>query len=390
MSTNKDQYDKVNDSTGGTGRTRSSSGSNIVEKSPVFSCAKMDTNPPVQLASGLMQTYMKAPPPSEQISKGVSSCFRWVVKRGKAIPTYPLERTTRVNFPVNIVASRVDDMIKKRSVQAEFDNEEPRAICTTDSFLKYHVNLFDAGSDATIIEVQRRTGCSLEFRKERTAVICAARGESVPSEPCRLSIPADLLVNSSYLPPTDDDIMKMIENIVTQLHTKHRDGQIMCLRHLAGMTDATTSGTDTSSKAANIIMNSEIGIREIMTDHLFSGAQDDTAIMMRNSGLTVLMNSLGLFKAEEIEELSKKENIWFTESLLPSLIDNVKSCKCLHNAYLSARCLLILLKNSSILLATARQENDLEDVINGAISKGEKNHEKLFQEAKHLSAFLNV
>mmetsp|Transcript_3311 Transcript_3311/g.4992 ORF Transcript_3311/g.4992 Transcript_3311/m.4992 type:complete len:346 (+) Transcript_3311:784-1821(+) len=315
--------------------------------------------------------------------EGVSTT-RWNVESGNKIPSYPLERTVKVDATTKVVASRVDANIKKRSVQAEFDSDKARAICVTEGFLKYHVTLFDAGNNQTLVEVQRRKGCSMEFRRERLAIINAAKGSFTQTQSMpRLTIPPDLVSESKYAPPSYEDITAMLENIVLSLHAKHRDSKLLALRHVAGMTDIETANVHTSFNAAKIILDSEIGVREIITDYLVSGPQDETGIMMRHSGLTILTNCLTLLeKGDKIEELSKKENIWFTESLFPSLVEDIKRCKSYHNAFLSSKCLCMLLKKSSIVRATAREDDDLRDILEKAASIGQKNHNKLHDEAE--------
>lgn len=373
MSTPRDKDDK-NDNLSA-GLPRPSSGPKVVEKVPPYKSVPMGSRPLVRL--------QKEAGTIKELSRQVVDASRWIVESGNKLPSYPLERTVRVPAHPKVVASRVDENIKKRSIQAEFDSEKARAICTTESFLKYFVTLFEDDEGGTILEVQRRKGCSLEFRKERLAIINAAKDSFTQTRSMpRLVIPPELVSKCKYQPPSEEEIMEMINNDVLNLHAKHRDVKLLSLRHLASMTDAEKANPDTSLVAARIIMDSEVGVREIITTHLPT-SKDETSIMMRHSGLTILTNCLALLEGgDEIEELSLRDRTWFAGSLFPSLIDDIKDCKSYHNAFLSSKCLCMLIKKSSVVRETARDDDDLRDILENASSIGQNNHAKLHDEAE--------
>lgn len=366
MSTLRDHDVKDNDL-----RDTSSSERRVPEKSPEFKRANLAMFAGPKLTTDFGQGLQKDAGPSS----------RWNVVSANKIPSYPLERPVKVDGTPNAVATRIDESTRKRSVQGEFDSEKARAICTTSSFLKYHVTLFDGGDNVTIIEVQRRIGCALEFRKERLAIINAAKGTHSQSQSMpRLTIPPDL--ECKVAPPSEEEVTAMIESAVLRLHEKQRDSRLLSLHHLACMTDAEKANTDTAYKAALIILDSDIGVREIITEYLMSGPQDETGIKMINFALQVLTNCFTLLEGDTIEELSKKEHSWFTESLFPSLIDDIKYCKSYHNAFLSSKCLCVLIKKSSIMFTTAQDNEGLRDILEKAALIGEKNHANLYGEAQ--------
>jgi len=359
------------------GEDRLSSEQRVPERVPQFKKANLDraglrpTNPRI---------FQKDAETMAKLQLGKSEP-RWNVHSGNTIPSFPLERPVEVNATPKVVAARIEKNMQKRSIQVEYDSEKARAVCVTSTFLKYHVTLFDGGDNVTSIEVQRRKGCPLEFRKERLATLNAAKDISTQSQSMPLlTIPQQL--QDKYAPLSVEEITAMIKTDVGHLHAKSRESKLLSLHHLASMTDAAKANEDTAHKAAKIILESDIGVRNIITDYVVSGPQDETGMMMKSFGLTVLTNCFTLLEKDAVEELSGKDNVWFKESLFPSLIDDIKQCKSYHNAFLSSKVLCMLLKKSSIVRDIARDCDDLRNILENALLIGDKNHAKLHLEAQ--------
>jgi len=65
------------------------------------------------------------------------------------------------------------------SIAARYNDKECVAHCTSADFCEFHINLFSSGGNepGTIVEVQRRKGCSLAFHRTAWDIIAAAEGE---------------------------------------------------------------------------------------------------------------------------------------------------------------------------------------------------------------------
>mmetsp|Transcript_12085 Transcript_12085/g.17611 ORF Transcript_12085/g.17611 Transcript_12085/m.17611 type:complete len:369 (-) Transcript_12085:54-1160(-) len=320
---------------------------------------------------------------------------RWAVPMAKSLPSYPLERSVLIDGNAQIVASRIDECLRTRSVQAIFNDDKVRAECTTDSFLKYYVTLYDSSRDrvdgkaGTIVEVQRRKGCPMEFVRERCAIINAARGyKDIVSnqKQIHLSIPASINELSSYR-PSKEDLRDMLKGVVGQFHTGYEDGRILCLDHLACMTNSDNANSQTSFQVVKMILECDIGISEIIGTILASPYGDELNVKMRHSCLVLLSNILDLLSADQTKTIpdnliaEQGQEDWLVQSVLPCLIVEIKSCRCLHNACLSSKCLRLLV-TSCPAVRTKATNCELMNVLENTVSLAEKNHAKLEKETK--------
>ncbi len=309
---------------------------------------------------------------------------RWNVMSAPELPWYPLEKSFKIDQPSNIVAERIDTCLQGRSVFAEFDSENAVATCMTGCYTKYKISLFKSGDEgeATIIEVQNRRGCPLAFRKERTAIVNAAKGVETPeSKPMFLRIPDSVL--STFKPQPEDELKSMLMGIGKQLQTCKRDEQLMTLRNLACMTDIEKSNQDSCKKIAKVILLPDIGIRKTITGILEGKIIDQVHAMIRNAVHKTMINVLSVLVMEGcLADVVRRDESWFTKELFPYLVEDIKHCNCIHNACLSAKCLSILLLNSSIILAHAKNDHDLMRVLQEAVERGNSLHQKLHDEAQ--------
>eukprot|EP00553_Chaetoceros_curvisetus_P015161 CAMPEP_0204643158 /NCGR_PEP_ID=MMETSP0718-20130828/468_1 /ASSEMBLY_ACC=CAM_ASM_000674 /TAXON_ID=230516 /ORGANISM="Chaetoceros curvisetus" /LENGTH=406 /DNA_ID=CAMNT_0051664257 /DNA_START=266 /DNA_END=1486 /DNA_ORIENTATION=+ len=309
---------------------------------------------------------------------------RWNVIEAPELPWFPLEKTFKIDLPSNIVAERIDLCLQGRSIFAEFDSENAVATCMTGCYTKFKVSLFKTGDEgeATIVEVQNRRGCPLAFRKERTAIINAAKGIETPkSKPLFLPIPDSVM--SHFKPHPKDELKSMLLGTVKQLQTGKRDEQLMTLRNLACMTDIEKSNQDSCKKMCKIFLEPDVGIRKIITSILEGQTIDQVHNMIRNAVHQIMINVFSVLAMEgSLSEVIHRDESWFTKELFPHLVEDIKHCNCIHNACLSSKCLSILFHNSSIILAHAKSTRDLMGVLQEAVARGNALHQKLHDEAQ--------
>jgi hypothetical protein len=107
--------------------------------------------------------------------------LRWLVKNAAPIPDLPLETHGRI--PINgttalTVASRIEECLRKRSIDVEFNADAAQAKCKTENFVIYKIYLYQGvvKKNTIIVEVQRWKGCGIEFIHERNVIFSAAKG----------------------------------------------------------------------------------------------------------------------------------------------------------------------------------------------------------------------
>lgn len=373
-----------------------------IEKVPTFTCMAMNKSPVSTKRSfdeslsslTILNKHSDCEYENRDGSPKKQKVERWIVPNAQPIPTYPLEPMAfHVNEDVQIVATRIDRCLKARSIEVNFDSCKARAICTTDDFMKYYVTLYDAssgvnGKKGTVVEVQRRKGCGMRFAEERRAVTNAAKGneDSTQKEKqsFQLCIPPSMVESEVLAPPSDDYLTVILEGVVENAHSRsNRDGLLMSLDHLACMTNPMKASPQFSLRVARMILANDAGIRDLIGTILSSTHQDEVSVKTRHSGLAVMSNSLDvLSNSSSVEEWTDGSNEWFVHSLLPSLTIDIGRCKCLHNAFLSVKCLWLLVKTCPDVRMKAKSDCELMDHLENAVTMGERNHLKLEEEAR--------
>jgi len=332
---------------------------------------------------------------STPISTTAPSSARWTVKRGKNIPRhFDLERPETISSPAGDVATDVSDCLFQRSIHAKYDNVQAEAICRTFCQTKYVIRLFEGEQPGTtVIEVQRLSGCCVAFKHERDAIIRAAKGEFTPFEkPARLDIP-DFLLNM-IPPPTEEEIKQTLVSIVKELSdsSNGRDCQISQLELLACMTDRDKSNVKNCHKVSKMIFQGMNNIRDICTNLIDGGADDDMGDTIKLFALLTFANCLDCLEADgSSADVIKSQELWVSNCLYPCLFSCLKAMleenKCPHTACLVSKCLTPLLKNCPK-LRELNDQNDRRDLLKKTVEWGQGSHKKLYQEANAAVAAL--
>mmetsp|Transcript_22585 Transcript_22585/g.25725 ORF Transcript_22585/g.25725 Transcript_22585/m.25725 type:complete len:359 (-) Transcript_22585:263-1339(-) len=298
-----------------------------------------------------------------------------------------LMNATTSNFDSQTVLVRILDSLRQRSVEASFDEKHSQIMCTTSQFLIYSIDLY-VGSDPdsnTIVEVIRRQGCSLVFRREREAIINAANGLGADltsksfNRPIHTEIPPELL--SLCKPSIVSDLECILDKSVDQLYSGTRKTQLFTLQHLADMTAPEKINSGSATKMTKLIIDGNTLIRDLIVDivsRCVKQAGDELSEQILNSCLSILSNSMTLVKINYVDHKAQVQR--FVETLVPSLVDNVRSCNGTHNAYLALKCLSHLIGSTS-LECHEINEKELFDAIKCAEECGRKKHLKLETEA---------
>lgn len=356
--------------------------SSSVIKSPMKFGSKLDD-------SEVTKSYEAKQRPQPDIpSESLRNRWNYAAE-AKGSPMFPLHNPVEVKGNASEVLTRLDSSLQQRSVEAKFDDENCQVLCKTNQFLIYSIDLY-AGSENpenTRLEIIRRQGCSFAFRQEREAIINAANGlgaDSKPkrsNQPPRMELPPELL--SLYKPPTKNDLTIILEKAVDQLHTSRRDVQLFTLQNLAAMTKPDKINSGPSVTMAKLILQENVAnIREIITENVSSfEPKDQMNEEILNAYLSTLSNSL---ESMTLKADNAQNNMFedFANRLIEVLVDlyDQRYCgNCVHNMYLTVKCLCILIGKSP--LSSIITDEKLEGVMRHAKKCGQKQHLKLQNEA---------
>lgn len=386
MSTQRDQHELDSDTVNQSG---SSTQPEIKEKSTTFKSMTLGHSSHTEARYGAPEgvkvsphkTYMQPP----------ESTGRFSISDAQDFPSFPLERPIKTNKSVAEITKIIDDSMRNRSVEATFSVEDSRAVCLTDDFVKYHVNLFKGTHEGILVEVQRRKGCSLSFRKERMALIRALEGKPAQeqNQPV-LRIPPELIEDMGGY-PTMEEIKAIVENCIGQMHQKNNDARLIAFQHLASMTDSDKSSADSAEKAAITIMDPTSGTDRAIMSAIALGrtSSDEFPVMITNACLSIYANCLKTLatSADDFNRIINDAS-WPVGELLPLLIGTIKKCHSLHNSYLAMTCICTLLDKAPRILETVKASADYKAVIEEAVSVGKMNHAKLEKVSKDAMRLL--
>jgi hypothetical protein len=298
----------------------------------------------------------------------LASSSGWNLTEATVLPEFhPLERTA-VFVPHTSpaeVARRVSNILRERSIQAEFD--QSKAKCVTPDNVEFRVFLYRGQkqySHGIIVEVQRRFGNSLNFYQDTQAILDAAQGIEPP--------PAKRVKTLPKVPAEDDEDVSISSlDFVTKLLTHSGDDALyLALQILVSLTDAEKMGTKTAAVVAQLLLTPENEVGTRVFDFIVnsdrpgcSTAEFGTRLMamtvlcnVLNSGV-VAPNMQALLRPVIIEELQKAD-------------ENPQM------AYVSSKCLEPLMTYSSA------EDGELYSALRIALDAGNKKHRGLAKEAE--------
>jgi len=328
--------------------------------------------------------------PNLDVSSQQIKTKKWCVDQAKPKPIFPLERPVEIPACARNVSARICDSLRLRSIEAKFNGSQ--AICKTNDFLVYSIDLYLGKDDGTIVEVMRHKGCGFAFRREREAVLNAAKGNGgiAPSKlPFIMQIPHDML--QDYEPPTEQEHEDTLSRAADMLHSTKRQAQLFALQNLSSLTTGDKMNPDSAKLMSKLIMKSSFDIRDIVLALLNACIleNDETSEQILNCCLTIFSNSMSLLSDEKnllTILLNEQGGRQFTESMVQKSIEIVKDCKSTHNACLALKCLCLLLKNSTS--ARGVVDDEARMVVVNAEQFGKQRHFNLEKEAQSTLAAL--
>lgn len=388
------------------GRRKDSEGEESNERKPEFSSMAIHTSRSLTLPSNLTLPKpafgkptltadsklrfrkLDTQEPSNAQTRPGKPSDKWYVREAPPLPLFPLERSVEINQSSDVIAQRIASCLRDRSVFAAFDCQKGVASCVTGEYTRFTISLFTPDNnckESTIVEILFNTGHQNLYREERRAILNAAEGVEVTCAKAKQFVIPDSIL-CQYKPDSDEELTAIFERSVITYNTGKRDEQLMTLRNLSGMVCPKTAIQDSSVRLARTFMTSNIGIRDIVANLLTGPIIDQMNARIRNAAVTILINAMTVLVESEgsrtnFEEIINHDMTWFTQSLLPALLNDIKNCDCIHNACKSTTCLYILLSNSQAFLQFVRSQCNVMKVLEEAVVRGAGYHKKLHDEA---------
>jgi len=271
----------------------------------------------------------------------------------KTLPDFhPLERSA-VFVPncsdAAVVARRVSDVLRSRSISAEYINAKAKAKCMTTDDVDFRIRLYRGKkkfSHGVIVEVQRRFGFSTTFASDVAAICDAAEGKvAAPSTPTGL-LPSLVPDEEDHTESSndEDDGLESVKIASSMISEADIDRKIMGLQGLASLTDSYKIGKATATRASTEILagtnpeaaaardailslvlcrdgSTEAAQRGQVEDKL-TDADEANRSLLRTQALCVLSNVLcNMVKRDELRSLKPV----LSQAILPALLRDIEN-----------------------------------------------------------------
>jgi len=322
---------------------------------------------------------------------------------------FPLERTHReITADATTVAKRISDVLRAMSIEAEYKSE--KAKCKTNDCVGFRIRLY-AGSETgmpVVVEVQRRCGSASSFMRSCRAILDAAEGKDVKQTivaagpqkklPPFMKKPIGQMKCLQTVAPKAADPEVSLDNTIGMLRSGKRDTNTLGLENLCCLTDPVKTAPSAAVSVSKTIIlgDPKFDLREAirsLTERDAFSVEDNVLLSkhadhMRHLTLTIFANALAVCCKDGCLTHAVKEQTWFVEYLIPSLLNELKCAESnASNAYQAAWCLQSLIAGSAI-ARQALMENGGVAILEEAHAVGLRRHELLTTETERCLASL--
>ena len=336
-----------------------------------------------------------------------SGIFVWDLPSAPSLPDYhPLEQTAVFvpNVTPSEVASRISDVLRERSIEAQYDNAKARVKCTTVEGVDFRVRLYRGKGQYSlgiIVEVQRRFGTSLVFHSDTQAILNGAQGKVSPPPGPLMACANNNLPGVPVSDEEDDDLEggddyakkcadSSLEMVAKMLKVPGFDSQYLGLQTLSSLVDSEKLSLSTARAVAVKLFQPDnvVGIKVLgyivngnpcrnegekasqsrgVFDDDDEDDDGDNSIILRNTCLNILANAT---KAHG----SVPEHL--RQPLRPALIQDLREAEEHSNtALLSAKCMECFVRDD-------QDTTELNEVFEIAYKAGQARNASLMRQAQ--------
>jgi hypothetical protein len=321
----------------------------------------------------------------------------------KTVPEHwVLERTSRFvgHTKASVVAERVAKCLQQRSVSSCFNGPKAKAKCYTDDMVEFRLKLYSGRGEychGVIIEVQKRCGSSVFFKRECIAVLDAAEGIRNGTTPtffkphrvCDLGISLDNSVRA--------DATAALEAATHMIQEDSEESNLRGLESLVHLTDSTKSSKEVASFVSKELVTSDDYadlrhvIASLVKENALSLEEEETKDpcnflpALKANAFLVLSNALATAHADGCLEEALAKHSFFVSELLPLLLAEVKNARDrASTALLSVKCLDVL-SQASPEAKVKVIDSGAFDVLALAAEYGKSSHQNLATESTGLA-----
>lgn len=331
-------------------------------------------------------------------------------------PDFPLERTKKEIRGSDgcEIAARISAALQKLSIEAEYCGETGKAKCRTTDYVSFRIRLFAGGDEGqpVVVEMQRRSGSCCSFMKSCRAILAAAEGLPMPlrsgkmppsKKPIREMKCLKGIIGESKQSDREQDMKSALDCAAILLGQNQRESTILALENICLLTDPLKTVPETALETSKCVVLGDESrtIREDVAAILKSDIRDiefeegleghmEQAYQIHHLALSVFSNSLCMTAKDGCLQQAVKDQEWFVDFLIPTLMKEIECAEECPNVACAASCCLKSLVSSSSVARDCLVELEGEEALIKARDFGARRHEMLGNEATHcVSAMQN-
>eukprot|EP00934_Nitzschia_sp_Nitz4_P007585 Nitzschia sp. Nitz4//scaffold3_size479765//214112//215309//NITZ4_000090-RA/size479765-augustus-gene-1.566-mRNA-1//1//CDS//3329550728//7575//frame0 len=262
----------------------------------------------------------------------------WSVAELPSLPAaYFLERTNvYVDGNAQDVANKICETLRQQSIAAHADADDKNLLLAeTNDAVKLAIRLF-ADQGKIVVEVQRKCGCSYQFREAARSLLRSAKGGNVPTRKRSFPIPTSLPKLSTEA--KQQRVECGLEVAKQQLESTMVDSQLFGMESLEQLTKC----EGRCSAAQRILKEPFVHkvLHSAQADVADASGMDHSRLMKRRA-LSVLANALcALSEENQLESVLSSTPDLKSSALVASLVNALKEAAAMpHEATQAARCI---------------------------------------------------
>lgn len=318
---------------------------------------------------------------------------------------FPVERTHREIYGADAaeVAKRISNAMRKMSIEAEYDGANAKAKCMSLDQVSFRVRLFAGSEDGlpVIVEVQRRSGSPASFLQICRHILNGAEGGEITkpvskaftrSPACMKGPLGNMKCLQSVVKKEEGNVeYDAVKKSMELLKSSDKSSHLLGLENLCFLTDALKTRPDKAlSYCKDIILGDRCAELRGMVgamlqkDPLFPEGYDMAPIARRSRSMALLLlsNSLLLTSKDGCLASAVESQKWMVNTLIPTLVNEVRSCETSSNNAYEAACGLTSLAICSDVAKTTMKEYSALECLQAAHHFGKENHELLSNECE--------
>jgi len=339
--------------------------------------------PPMPRSFASLRPMKTAPRPVEKFSPAKTGSSVWKVDDIPALPaSYFLERSSAyVDGSAQDIADRICECLRKESIATSCDSDDKNLLHgETSDCLKFAVRLF-TGEGKMIVEIQRKCGCSFQFREIARSLIRSAKGISQTTKR-KFELPSCIPRQAPEMRQARADAG--FEVALRQLSSQFVDSQLIGMESLEQMTRCESRTCISKKVLTGSCLSKVLEATQQSPSALHSTLSEDHESVIRRRAITVLANALSASaESGELQSVMDESKMLKSESLINSLIETLRDASTSpHEATQSARCIQYLMTDKQVKMIIMKMS--VESIVSEACHFGESQSTLLERESKRL------